>query len=170
VAAKRPGEGEIVGEKRSIINDVPERLRGFAKEQRSTMPHTEALFWERVRAGRLNGLKFKRQVPITPYIVDFLCIAAKVVIELDGLSHELPEQKAHDARRDAWLRSQGFVVLRFPNEAVIENCGAVLDMVLATIDARLSPSPGSLPGRPGREPPSPAKGERVIGASSSRVE
>ena len=159
-----------MGERRGVINDVSPRLQRFAKEQRSTMPRAEALFWEPVRAGRLNGLKFKRQVPITPYIVDFLCAAAKVVIELDGPSHDLPDQQAHDVGRDAWLRSQGFIVLRFPNEAVIANCGAVLDIVLATIDVRLPPSPGSLPGEPGREPPSPAKGERVVRANSSRVE
>jgi very-short-patch-repair endonuclease len=142
-----------MGEKRGVINEVPERLRDFAKEQRASMPRAEGLFWERVRAGRLNGLKFKRQVPITPYIVDFLCVAAKVVIELDGPGHDAPEQQAHDAKRDAWLRSQGFVVLRFPNEYVTENCGAVLDVVLAAVDARLCPSPGSL-----RSPPSPASG------------
>lgn len=156
-----------MGEKRGLINDVSPRLLGFAKEQRSTMPRAEALFWERVRAGRLHGLKFKRQVPITPYIVDFLCIAAKVVVELDGPGHDLPEQEAYDARRDAWLRSQGFVVLRFSNELVIGNCEAVLDAVVTAIEERLSPSPGSLPGEPGREPPSPAEGERVFGASSS---
>ena len=154
-----------MGEKRGVINEVPQRLRDFAKGQRSTMPRAEALFWEQVRAGRLKGHKVKRQVPISPYIVDFLCIAAKVIVELDGPLHDTPEQRAKDAARDAWLRSQGFVVLRFSNDLVLGNCQLVLDTVLAAIDGRLAPSPGSL-----RSPPSPAEGERVFHAASSRIE
>ena len=92
-----------MGEKRGIVNDVSPGLRGFAKEQRSTMPRAEALFWEQVRAGRLHGHKFKRQVPIAPYIIDFLCVAAKVAVELDGPPHETAERRARDAERDAWL-------------------------------------------------------------------
>ena len=153
-----------MGEKRGIINEVPQRLRDFSKGQRSTMPRAEALFWEQVRAGRLKGHKVKRQVPIAPYIVDFLCIAAKVIVELDGPLHDTSEQRAKDAPRDAWLRSQGFVVLRFSNELVLGNCQLVLDTVLAAIDGRLAPSPGSL-----RSPPSPAEGE-VFHAASSRIE
>jgi very-short-patch-repair endonuclease len=154
-----------MGEKRGVINEVPQRLRDFAKGQRSTMPRAEALFWEQVRAGRLKGHKVKRQVPISPYIVDFLCIAAKVIVELDGPLHEAPEQQAKDAARDALLRSQGFVVLRFSNDLVLGNCQLVLDTVLAAIDGRLAPSPGLL-----RSPPSPAEGERVFHPASSRIE
>jgi very-short-patch-repair endonuclease len=86
-----------MSDKRGHANNVPRRLRAFAKEQRSTMPRAEALLWEQVRAGRLNGHKFKRQVPITPYIVDFLCIAARLVVELDGPPHESETQRSHDA-------------------------------------------------------------------------
>ena len=146
-----------MSDKRGIINDIPRRLRGFAKEQRSAMPRAEALFWEQVRASRLHGHKFKRQVPITPYIVDFLCTAAKVVIELDGPPHDTAERRARDAERDAWLQRQGFLVLRFSNDQVLGNCQAVLDAVLAAIEAQLAPSPAPLRGAP-----SPAEGERVL--------
>ena len=84
-------------------NQVAPELRSLAKEQRSTPTRAEDLFWQQVRAGRFHGYKFKRQVPIAPYIVDFLCAAAKVVVELDGAPHDDPKQRAHDEARDALL-------------------------------------------------------------------
>jgi very-short-patch-repair endonuclease len=124
------------------------------------MTRAEALFWQQVRAGRLRGYKFKRQVPIAPYIVDFLCIAARAIVELDGPPHETTERRIYDVDRDAWLRGQDFTVLRFSNDMVLGNCQLVLDAALAAIEARLGPSPAPLRGAP-----SPAKGERVIRAS-----
>lgn len=141
-------------EARGVISDVRPRLRSFAKEQRSVMPRAEALFWSQVRAGRLHGHKFKRQVPIAPYIVDFLCVAAPLVVELDGPTHEPPEARRRDATRDAWLARQAFRVLRFPNQQVLGNCRLVVEEVLAAI--KTGPSPAPLPGAP-----SPAKGERA---------
>jgi len=119
------------------------------------MPRAEALFWEQVRAGRLNGYKFKRQVPIAPYAADFACIAAKVIVELDGPPHDRPARAAKDAARDEWLRGQGFAVLRFSNDLVLTSCQLVLEAVAAAIAERLGPSPAPLRGAP-----SPAKGER----------
>lgn len=144
-----------MGVRRGIVNEVPVPLRTFAKEQRSTMTRAEALFWQQVCGGRLLGYKFKRQVPIAPYIVDFLCIAAKIIVELDGRPHEDAHRQTRDADRDAWLRDQGFVVLRFSNDLVLGNCQLVVDAVLATIERQLGPSPAPLRGAP-----SPAKGER----------
>ena len=141
-------------------NNVSANLRGFAKEQRSLQTRAEDLFWQQVRAGRFHGYKFKRQVPIAPYIVDFLCAAARVVVELDGAPHDTPEQKAHDKARDAFLRRQGFEVLRFPNDVMLGHGGLVLDSVRKTIEVRLGPSPDLL-----RRPPSPAQG-RGKGARS----
>ena len=119
------------------------------------LTRAEDLFWKQVRGGRFHGCKFKRQVPIAPYIVDFLCVAAKVIIELDGEPHESPERQMADAGRDNWLREQGFVVLRFPKDLVLGNCDRVLEDVQKAIEARLAPSPVPLRGAP-----SPAKGER----------
>jgi len=113
----------------------------------------ENLFWQQVRAGRFHGYKFKRQVPIAPYIVDFLCAEARVIVELDGAPHDNPEQQAHDERRDAFLRSQGFRVLRFSNDLMLGNGNLVLDSVRQAIEAELDPSPDLL-----RRPPSPAEG------------
>ncbi len=142
-------------ERRGVVNDVSPRLRQFAKGQRSAMTRAEALFWEQVRAGRLDGRKFKRQVPMAPYIVDFLCVADRLVIELDGPPHETEARRQLDAARDEWLTQQGFRVLRFGNDQVLGNC----DQVIAVIKAALKeiPSPAPLCGAP-----SPAEGERVV--------
>ncbi|WP_262028869.1 endonuclease domain-containing protein [Microvirga sp. Mcv34] len=134
-------------------NRVSTGLRSFAKEQRSLPTRAEDLFWQQVRAGRFHGYKFKRQVPIAPYIVDFLCAEARVIVELDGTPHDTPERRAHDERRDAFLRSQGFQVLRFSNDLMLGNGNLVLDSVRQAIEAELGPSPDLL-----RRPPSPAEG------------
>jgi very-short-patch-repair endonuclease len=134
-------------------NQVTSKLRSFAKEQRSLPTRAEDLFWQQVRAGRFHGYKFKRQVLIAPYIVDFLCAEARVIVELDGIPHDNPEQRMHDERRDAFLRSQGFRVLRFSNDLMLGNGNLVLDSVRQAIEAELGPSPDLL-----RRPPSPAEG------------
>jgi very-short-patch-repair endonuclease len=144
-----------MGQKRGVVNEVPKRLRSFAKEQRSMLTRAEEVFWREVRGGRFHGLKFRRQVPIKPYIVDFLCIGAKVIIELDGEPHQSPERQKADSARDDWLREKGFLVLRFSNDLVLGNCVLVLAEVKKAIEARLAPSPAPLRGAP-----SPAKGER----------
>jgi very-short-patch-repair endonuclease len=162
-------------------NEVPARLRSFAKEQRAMLTRAEDLFWEQVRGGRLSGFKFRRQVPIAPYIVDFLCASARVVVELDGPPHDSSERQSKDAKRDMFLRQQGFRVLRFSNDEFFGNPQLVMDLVLQAIQTALyppastgegatqrvagedaapplgsasaTPSPGSL-----RSPPSPAEG------------
>jgi very-short-patch-repair endonuclease len=84
---------------------------GQAQALRRSAPMTERYLWKLLRDRRQEGLKFRRQVPIGPYVVDFLCLHHRLVIEADGPFHD-PEQ---DALRDAWLVGQGFCVLRFPN-------------------------------------------------------
>ena len=138
---------------RTRKNQITPKLRSFAKEQRSIPTRAEDLFWQQVWAGRFHGYKFKRQVPIAPYIVDFLCAEARVIVELDGIPHARPEQRTHDERRDAFLRSQGFNVLRFSNDLMLGNGNLVLDTVRQAIEAELGPSPDLL-----RWPPSPAEG------------
>ena len=135
------------------LNQVSPDLRTFAKEQRSEMTRAEALVWEQVRAGRFQGHKFKRQVPITPYIVDFLCPAARLVVELDGPPHDNPERRARDAERDAWLEGQGFTVLRFPNDLILGGLPIAMARLGDVLRAQLGPSPASL-----RSAPSPAEG------------
>ncbi|WP_246693297.1 endonuclease domain-containing protein [Methylobacterium sp. WL2] len=122
-------------------------MRTFAKGQRRERTRAEDLFWQQVRAGRFHGLKFSRQVPIPPYIADFLCASARLIVELDGEPHETDARRRRDAQRDAWLKSQGFEVLRFPNDLVLSNLGLVLDRVGEAVEARAL----SLPRSGGRE-------------------
>ena len=78
------------------------------------MTNAEKKFWAMVRNRRL-GAKFRRQVPVGPYIVDFLCLSANLVVELDGEQHHTAEGKEYDFHRDQFLREQGLTVLRFSN-------------------------------------------------------
>jgi very-short-patch-repair endonuclease len=96
-----------------------------AREQRRQMTLAETILWRSLR-DRGIGAKFRRQVPIGPYIGDFVCVSAKIVVELDGPPHAKPEQRLHDAQRDQWLRAQGWRVLRFPNDPVIGGSEAVV--------------------------------------------
>ena len=88
---------------------------------------TEQLLWRLLRDRRLAGLKFRRQVPLGPYIADFVCFRCKLIIEADGPMHD--EKAADDAKRDAWLGSAGFRVLRFTNADIHDRREEVLDAV-----------------------------------------
>lgn len=95
-----------------------------AKQLRSNQTDAEQKLWHQLRAHRFLGLKFKRQKPIGPYIVDFVCIEKRLVIEVDGGQHA--ERKAEDDARSAWIVDQGYSVLRFWNNEVLGDIDAVL--------------------------------------------
>jgi very-short-patch-repair endonuclease len=90
--------------------------RDRARQLRRDQTEAEAKLWDTLRAGRLEGWKWRRQVPVGPFIVDFLCLEAAVAVELDGGIHA--EQADRDARRDAYLQARGLQVLRFWNSEV----------------------------------------------------
>lgn len=85
--------------------------RALAKSLRRRAPLNERRIWALLRDRRLDGLKFRRQEPLGPYVVDFICFKGRLVIEADGPLHEAER----DRERDAWLAGQGFRVMRFPN-------------------------------------------------------
>jgi very-short-patch-repair endonuclease len=91
----------------------------------------ELRFWHEVRDRRPNGLKFKRQVPVGPYIADFLCNEHRLIVELDGGQHA--DHVARDETRDAYLKSQGYTGLRFWNAEVFTNMSGVADMILLAV-------------------------------------
>lgn len=93
---------------------------------RATSTETERRLWARLRTRQLDGLKFRRQFPIGPYVADFVCWDRKLVIEVDGGQHG----GTRDNVRDAWLREQGFRVMRVWNNEVMENLDGVLETVL----------------------------------------
>jgi very-short-patch-repair endonuclease len=102
-------------------------MRAAARELRLRQTPTEQRLWECLRAGRLDGLRFRRQQPIGPYIVDFYCSVAKLVVEVDGGVHA--EQVEYDQERDAHLVDYGLRVMRFTNEAVLHDLEAVLTAI-----------------------------------------
>lgn len=107
------------------------KLEPIAKALRKRSTNAERIIWGCLRAKRFKSLKFKRQEPIGDYIVDFVCYDRKLIIELDGGQHAMPESK--DSERDKWLNSQGFKVLRFWNNHVLNNLVAVLESIYSTI-------------------------------------
>ena len=144
-----------------------------AKALRQSQSNAEGLLWHYLRKKQLDGHKFRRQQPIGRFIVDFVCMPKKLVIELDGGQHST--QKAYDEQRDQFLKERGYRVLRFWNSVVFENCYGVLESILAALqddatkvsESPPSPSPNhsSLEGESERQGPQPA-GEPVGGRQS----
>ena len=114
-----------------------EPLKSNARRMRREPTPAEIRFWYQVRDRQLDGLKFKRQVPIGPFIADFICIEHKLIGEIDGGQHGAAT--ANDERRDAFLRSEGYRVLRFWNHDVLTNIESVMDTVLAVIRQHTHP-------------------------------
>jgi very-short-patch-repair endonuclease len=111
---------------------VSHRQRNTAKTLRRTMTRAETLLWRYIKAPHLDGLLFRRQVPMGAYVVDFVCHAVRIVVELDGESHDFEERLARDAVRDAWLTSRGYLVLRFTNQQVLSQLEGVLTVIRET--------------------------------------
>ncbi|UZK70134.1 DUF559 domain-containing protein [Sphingomonas sp. S1-29] len=109
-----------------------------AQELRRTATPAERMLWRYIGASRL-GVKFSRQMPVGPYICDFLSRSHRVVIELDGYSHDLTIQE--DATRDAFLRSRGLRVLRFANADVLGNVEGVLEAIRVALSIAPPPAP-----------------------------
>ncbi|HEX5336886.1 MAG TPA: endonuclease domain-containing protein [Gallionella sp.] len=122
------------------------KLLTNAKLLRVNLTDAEQRLWYHLRAHRFMGLKFKRQKPLGRYIVDFICTERRLIVEIDGGQHA--EQVEYDRQRDAWLRGQGYTVLRFWNNEVMQQLEAVLEQIRGAVllfeerDARaLSPGP-----------------------------
>jgi very-short-patch-repair endonuclease len=124
---------------------VGERQRGRAKQLRQTMTRAETLLWRYIKANRIDGLAFRRQVPIRNYIADFICFSARIVVELDGESHDFVAQQQSDSDRDAFFASEGFQILRFTNEQVMSNLEGVVEAIRQAISLRARGLPPSLP-------------------------
>jgi len=113
-----------------------------ARKLRRGQTDAERKLWFRLRDRRLSGLKFRRQMPIKSYVVDFCCESARLIIEIDGGQHA--ERGDQDAKRSADLEAYGFLVLRFWNNDVLCNIDGVLETIIATASQEL-PHPNPLP-------------------------
>jgi len=116
------------------------------------MTDAEGRLWYWLRAHRLDGHKFKRQVPIGPYMVDFACLGRKLVVEVDGGQHA---DNPRDLVRDRYLTDRGFQVLRFWNNDVLKNTRGVLEVIFSALPKNPSPASAS-----GRATLSPLRGQR----------
>jgi very-short-patch-repair endonuclease len=98
-----------------------------AKELRREASPAERRLWQHLARSQMQGFKFSRQIPIGPYFVDFVCRSEKLVIELDGFSHDM--RADYDIARTRYIEKQGFRVIRFTNEDVFKNLEGVLVMI-----------------------------------------
>jgi len=98
-----------------------------ARKLRKNMTEAEQALWNRIRDRQLSGNKFRKQAPIHRFVVDFVCFEKKLILEIDGSQHK--GQIEYDKERTAWLMSQGFTVLRFWNNDVLQNMEGVIQRI-----------------------------------------
>ncbi|WP_423819339.1 vitamin B12 dependent-methionine synthase activation domain-containing protein [Salinimicrobium sp. TIG7-5_MAKvit] len=139
-AVPQPPEGEIGlsprGEEywKTADPQMYSAMKKFAREMRyEKATPAEQILWEALSNKKLEGYKFRRQHIIGPFIADFLCLRHRLIIELDGLIHQRPENKKSDEERTKWLNKQGFSVIRFSNSDVEKNLEEVLKNILAQL-------------------------------------
>ena len=115
---------------------VPPKHRSSAKTMRHVMTEAEVRLWNAVRAHRLMGLGFRRQLPIAGHIVDFACPSHRLIVEIDGSQHGEDANAALDAARTARFEMAGWTVIRFWNDEVMRDIEGVCRHILAVIEAR----------------------------------
>ncbi len=111
-------------------------LKEFAEKNRKNPTTAELILWEQLKSKQLEDYKFRRQHIIGKYITDFVCLSKKYVIEIDGLIHQLPENKESDKIRTEWLESHNFRVIRFTNEQVLQDLESVLNTIIGELKAQ----------------------------------
>ncbi len=116
-------------------SNIQPKTRTRAKELRRELTKAETEMWNMLRDLRPRGARFRRETPIGPYIADFAWLSARVIVEVDGDSHETLHGRKHDIQRDRFLRNQGFTILRFDNAQVLDGP----DYVFLTIEQAVTP-------------------------------
>ena len=106
-----------------------------ARALRNNLTDAERRLWQKLKRRQIATLKFRRQQPIGAFIVDFVCLERRVIVEVDGGQHA--EQVAYDEQRTRWLEAQGYLVLRFWNNDVLANTDAVAQAILDAVEQRI---------------------------------
>ena len=147
---------------------VSTKQRTRAKQLRRTMTRAEVLLWRYLKAHHADGLGFRRQAPVRGYIADFICHEARLIVELDGATHDFESRQRNDQRRDVFFASQGYAVLRFTNEDVMRNLEGVVITIRKTASSRIRSAPPSLslPHKGGGNPQTSVV--RVVGSKRLR--
>jgi very-short-patch-repair endonuclease len=114
--------------------DAPRTTKDQAKALRRQMSLPEVLLWRAITGRKLQGLQFRKQHPIGPYVLDFYCDALRLAVEVDGASHGLGDRPQRDERRDAWLRAQGIATLRLSAALILEDVDAATGTILAHLE------------------------------------
>ena len=119
-------------------NYYNKHLQSYANRLRKEMTKAEACLWKYIlRAGQLKGFQFRRQWPVLNYITDFMCMELKLIIEVDGITHQWKETIEKDKIRQKALESVGFTLLRFNDEEVLNNIQAVFNYLEDWIEKKL---------------------------------
>ncbi|MFO7995746.1 MAG: endonuclease domain-containing protein [Dehalococcoidia bacterium] len=121
----------------------PEKQTKLSRELRRQQTDAEKALWARLRNRQLGGVKFRRQQPLGPYIVDFVALEKRIIVEVDGSQHGEERRGKRDKERTAWLQRKGYQVLRFWNNEVLLNREAVLERIMEA----MHPHPNPLPSR-----------------------
>ena len=121
------------------------KQREFARQLRHESTDCEQLLWQRLRNRQLGGLKFRRQYPLPPYVLDFYCAELRLAVELDGGQHYADSALQRDERRSRFLQGLGIGVLRFSNREVLMQMAEVLAEISRQAEI-LAPHPSPLPG------------------------
>src|SRR5687768_1981221 len=106
---------------------------GFARALRREQTIAEKRLWEQLRNRTLEGFKFSRQVPIGPYIADFVCREKRLIVEIDGATHSTEDELASDNRRSGFLKSESYNVIRFQNDEIMSGMDEVLTLILQAL-------------------------------------
>jgi len=125
---------DSISNRGSMYKGAPSEGFSRARELRKKMTGAEKLLWQELRNKKLKGFKFRRQHPISFYIVDFYCHELKLVIEVDGKYHDQEEQKIKDKERTTVIKRHGLHIIRFTNEEVFTNLKGVLEEIELEID------------------------------------
>jgi len=127
-----PFTGEVArfAGRRGHMREEEKHTIRHARRLRRTMTRAEVILWQSLRKRQLAGYRFRRQVPIGPYVTDFACLDPRLVIEVDGATHSEEDEVAYDERRTRFLQQKGWHVYRVWNTDIYENLGGVLDAIL----------------------------------------
>ena len=144
----RNGEGDRAAQPRGggVLSASDEAFKVAKRERRSgNLP--EVLIWRELRK-RPGGFKFRRHHPLSELVLDFACLERRVAIEIDGRAHDVGDRPERDLRRDAYLRSRGFEVLRIPAAFVLTDLNAAIDGIVSYCQERSPLHPRTASGGP----------------------
>jgi very-short-patch-repair endonuclease len=114
--------------RKTRLSSSPQIIHAARSLRKESTP-AELVLWETLRSSRLDGIKFRRQHPVGPYILDFYCVAHPLAVEIDGCVHDTDDQQRYDQERTAYLQTLGIQVIRIKNEQVEHDLPSVLDTI-----------------------------------------